>query len=56
MSFSADGDGRLNLKRRVQDMDNDNWKEGHTRVAGQKRFKSTANVRIVERLKHITWA
>ncbi|KAF5724111.1 C4-dicarboxylate transport mae1 [Fusarium mundagurra] len=56
MSFSADGDGRLDLKRRVQDMDNDNWKEGHTRVAGQKRFKSTANIRIAERLKHITWA
>ncbi|KAK2700123.1 hypothetical protein QWA68_001342 [Fusarium oxysporum] len=56
MSFSADGDGRLDLKRRVQDMDNDNWKEGHTRVAGQKHFRSTANVRIVERLKHITWA
>ncbi|KAF4452763.1 hypothetical protein F53441_4475 [Fusarium austroafricanum] len=56
MSFSADGDGRLDFKPRVLSMDNDNWKEGHTRVAGQKRFKSATKIRIIERLKHITWA
>ncbi|EKJ67468.1 hypothetical protein NXS19_004029 [Fusarium pseudograminearum] len=56
MSFSVEGDGRLDLKQRVQDMDNDNWKEGHTRVAGQKHFKSSQKVSIKERVKHLTWA
>ena len=55
MSFSA-GDGRLDLKQHVQDMETDNWKEGHTRVAGQKRFKSSQKVPITERVKHLTWA
>ncbi|KAL4723730.1 hypothetical protein ACLX1H_009374 [Fusarium chlamydosporum] len=48
MSFSADGDGRLELKQRIQDMENDNWKEGHTRVAGGKRFTSTQKVSITQ--------
>ncbi|KAJ4267703.1 hypothetical protein NW762_003817 [Fusarium torreyae] len=56
MSFSAHENGQLDFKERIQNMDNDNWKEGHTRVAGQKRFKSTAKVHIVERVKHLTWA
>ncbi|KAJ4133478.1 hypothetical protein NW768_005064 [Fusarium equiseti] len=55
MSFSA-GDGRLDLKQHVQDMETDNWKEGHTRVAGQKRFRSSQKVPITERVKHLTWA